>query len=61
MEIYGMYYAAYCALNPKPKFVAMKSVSDFANQRKNDEYHDYASYTSAKAFEILAKEYFVYD
>ena len=61
MEIYGMYYAAYCGLNPKPKFIAMKSVSDFANQGKNDDYHDYASYTSAKVFEILAKEYFVYD
>lgn len=61
MEIYGMYYAAYCGLNPKPKFIAMKSVSDFANQGKNDDYHDYASYTSAKVFELLAKEYFVYD
>lgn len=61
MEIYGMYYAAYCGLNPKPKFIALKSVSDFANQGKNDDYHDYASYTSAKAFEVLAKEYFVYD
>ena len=61
MEIYGMYYAAYCGLNPKPKFIAIKSVSDFANQGKNDDYHNYASYTSAKAFEVLAKEYFVYD
>lgn len=61
MEIYGMYYAAYWGLNPKPKFIAMKSVSDFANQGKNDDYHDYASYTSAKVFEVLAKEYFVYD
>lgn len=61
MEIYGMYYAAYCGLNPKPKFIAMKSVSDFANQGKNNDYHDYAAYTSAKAFEVLAKEYFVYD
>lgn len=61
MEIYGMYYAAYCGLNPKPKFIALKSVSDFANQGKNDDYHAYASYTSAKAFEVLAKAYFVYD
>lgn len=61
MEIYGMYYAAYCSLNPKPKFIAIKSVSDFANQGKNDDYHEYASYTSAKTFELLAKEYFVYD
>lgn len=61
MEIYGMYYAAYCGLSPKPKFIALKSVSDFADQAKNDDFHAYASYTSAKAFEILAKDYFVYD
>lgn len=61
MEIYGMYYASYCGLSPKPKFIALKSVSDFANHGKNDDYHAYASYTSAKAFEILAKEYFIYD
>lgn len=61
MEIYGMYYAANWALNPKPKYIAMKSVSDFADSEKGDEYHNYASYTSAKVFEKLAKEYFVYD
>lgn len=61
MEIYGMYYAASWAMNPKPKFLAIKSVSDFADQHKGDEYHKYASYTSAKVFEVLAKEYFTYE
>lgn len=61
MEIYGVYYAASWAMNPKPKFIALKSVSDFADQGKADDYHKYASYTSAKAFEVLAKEYFTYD
>ena len=61
MEIYGMYYAANWALNPKPKYIAMKAVSDFANESKGDMYHKYASYTSAKVFEVLAKEYFTYD
>lgn len=62
MEIYGLYYAASWAMNPRPKyFMALKSISDFADSNKGDKYHKYASYTSAKAFEILAKEYFEYD
>ena len=39
MEIYGMYYAASWALKPRPRIVAMKGVSDFANSRKGDKYH----------------------
>ena len=62
MEVYGFYYAVSWAINPRPKyFMALKSVSDFADSGKGDKYHKYASYTSAKAFEILAKEYFEYD
>lgn len=61
MEIYGVYYAANWAMNPKPKYIALKGVSDFADQGKDDRYHKYASYVSAKIFEILAKEYFTYN
>lgn len=62
MEIYGVYYAAQWAIEPRPKyFLALKSISDFANPNKGDDYHQYASYTSAKAFEILAKQYFEYN
>jgi nucleoside phosphorylase/CheY-like chemotaxis protein len=61
MEIYGMYYAASWAINPRPKFIALKAVSDFADSNKGDKYHKYASYTSAKVFEILAKQYFEYE
>lgn len=62
MEIYGVYYAAQWAIEPRPKyFLALKSISDFANPNKGDDFHQYASYTSAKAFEILAKKYFEYD
>lgn len=61
MEVYGVYYAASYAIEPRPKFIALKSVSDFANSDKGDTYHPYASYTSAKAFEILAQQYFEYD
>ena len=37
------------------------AVSDFADSQKGDQYHKYASYTSAKVFEILAKQYFEYE
>lgn len=61
MEVYGVYYAASWAIEPRPKFIALKSVSDFADSDKGDTYHPYAAYTSAKAFEILAQQYFEYD
>ena len=48
MESYGMFYAACCAIKPLPQIVAsIKSVSDFADIKKNDNYQEYASYTSA--------------
>ena len=61
MEIFGVYYAARWSISPKPKFIALKSVCDFADADKNDMYHAYASYTSARTFIELAKEYFDYD
>ncbi len=61
MEIYGMYYAANWSYEPRPEYVALKGVSDFANTDKGDLYHKYASFTSAKVFQMLANEYFVYE
>lgn len=61
MEIFGVYYAARWSVAPKPDFIALKSVCDFADEDKNDDYHSYASYTSAKVFLELAKNYFEYD
>ena len=57
MEAYGMYYAANWSVNPKPQFFAIKSICDFADQKKNDDFHEYASYTSVKVLEKLVKEY----
>lgn len=61
MEIFGVYYAARWSINPKPKFIAIKSICDFADEKKTDDFHFYASYVSAKILEKLAKEYFIYD
>lgn len=48
MESYGMFYAAENAIAPRPIYVAsLKSVSDFATVEKDNNYQDYASYTSA--------------
>ena len=54
MESYGMFYAAYNAIKPLPKIVAsIKSVSDFADIKKNDNYQEYASYTSAALLKYI--------
>lgn len=58
MEIYGMYHAAKWAIKPKPIAVAIKSVCDYADSSKNDEYHAYAEYTSACVFKELVTKYF---
>lgn len=48
MESYGMFYAAENSISPRPEIVAsLKSVSDFATIAKDNDYQDYASYTSA--------------
>lgn len=48
MEGYGMFYAANNSAHPRPKYTMLiKSVSDFADPRKSDNYQEYAMYTSA--------------
>ena len=55
MEAYGVYLAAYFGRQPSPKAIVIKSVCDFADQSKNDDYQTYAAYTSANFFYQLAK------
>ena len=61
MEIFGVYYAAKWSERPRPKFMAVKSICDFGDEEKSDDYHVYASYTSSKVLETLVKDYFDYD
>ncbi|MBG6110987.1 nucleoside phosphorylase/CheY-like chemotaxis protein [Flavobacterium sp. CG_9.10] len=57
MEAHGMYYSAINCSSPKPIAIAMKSVSDFANLGKSDDYQSYASYTSARVmYEFIISE-----
>ena len=58
MEAYGMFYAAENAISPRPKIVAsLKSVSDYATKNKNDNYQDYASYTSNALLKHIVQNY----
>lgn len=48
METYGLYYAANHATKPRPKVISIKSVCDYADEEKSDNYQKYAAYTSAR-------------
>lgn len=57
MEIYGMYFSCLNTSTPKPEnFLAVKSVCDFANARKNDNYQAYAAYTSVGFLKLIIEE-----
>lgn len=46
MEGYGVAYAVEHAVEPKPHAIIVKSVCDFADERKDDNYQKFAAYTS---------------
>lgn len=48
MEIFGVFYSANNGFNPKPKPMAIKSVCDFGDKEKGDNYQKYAAFTSAQ-------------
>ena len=48
MEAYGVALAANLSSLTPPKSIIMKSVCDFADPKKNNEWQDYAAYTSAQ-------------
>ena len=56
MESYGFMYAVNSSYNCNTKGIILKSISDFANSDKDDSYHSYAAYTSAKFLYYLALE-----
>jgi nucleoside phosphorylase len=57
MEAYGLIYAAKYATNPKPEPIVIKSICDFADEHKNNDYQSYAAYTSAGFLYEFAKRY----
>ena len=57
METYGVYIAAENSSKPRPQFFSIKSVCDFADKEKNDNFQSYAAYTSAQFFYYFVKNY----
>lgn len=48
MEGYGLFYAAHHSIHPRPQYtILVKSVSDYADPEKSDDYQDYCMFTSA--------------
>lgn len=58
MEAYGVILSGNLACNPKPIPIVLKAVSDFGDVEKNDDYQQYASYTSARILQCLFDELF---
>lgn len=58
MELYGMYLSSNQAPAPRPLFFGIKSVCDFADATKNDDYQAYAAYTSAQVMRVFVERYF---
>ena len=48
MEIFGVFYSANNGFNPKPKAMAIKSVCDFGDKEKGDNFQKFAAFTSAQ-------------
>lgn len=57
MEAYGLFAAAYNAKFPRPTPLALKSVCDFADDAKSDDFQAYAAYTSAQAVKAFFEKY----
>ena len=60
MEAYGVMAAAHEAPLPDVKSFVMKSVSDFADSDKKDEFQTYAAYSSATALRVFAENYLLF-
>ncbi|MFQ1996303.1 hypothetical protein ACK35E_02755 [Aeromonas veronii] len=59
MEGYGVMAGAELSITDKPKVLIIKSICDFADPEKNDNWQDYAAYTSARyAYELIKSNIF---
>lgn len=60
MESYGIFYATNYGLDNRTIPICLKSISDFADEKKGDGYQKYAAYTSAEFAKFLIKTVLVY-
>ncbi|MCQ2463936.1 MAG: hypothetical protein MJ177_11170 [Clostridia bacterium] len=61
MEAYAVMYAAEHATEPKPSPIIAKSVCDYADSRKSDQYQRFAAFTSCQVAKLLSEEYLPVD
>ncbi len=62
MEGFGVFYAASNSAHPRPQYtVLVKSVTDYADPEKSDDYQDYAMYTSAVFTKYIIMNELKYD
>ena len=57
METYGVFVAASVAREPRPQVMSMKSICDFADTHKSDQFQEYAAFTSAQFLYEFAVRY----
>ena len=53
MESYSVFLAASKALEPRPKALVVKSICDYANAEKDDQYQMFAAFTASRFVEHL--------
>lgn len=53
MESYSVFYVAAHASHPKPKAIVIKSICDYADSQKSDQYQKFAAYTSSNFAKFL--------
>lgn len=56
MESYSIFLAAAKASRPQPKALVVKSICDYANSEKSDQYQSFAAFTSSRFVEYLLTE-----
>ena len=61
MESYSVFYAAENSSQPKPKAIVIKSICDYADAQKSDQYQKFAAYTSSNFAKFLYENYLPFD
>lgn len=57
MESYSVFYCAEHSTSPKPKAIVIKSICDYADSQKSDQYQKFAAYTSSQFAKMLIEKY----
>lgn len=61
MESYAVAYAAEHASEPKPAAIVAKSVCDYADAQKSDQYQKFAAFTSCEFAKLLYEKFLPLD